>query len=347
MSRLLAVSENYPQLKADGLFRDLQAQLEGTENRITVARNRYIKAVQAYNVTVRSFPTNLTAKVFGYKIKPNFAVENEKAIATAAEGRFRHGAPGRQALIAHMHAFAGGQARSPGWRAALGLLLLLSLCGAVSAEVAVPPFHSYVTDLTETLSAQQRETLEQTLRDFASRKGSQLAVLLVPSTAPESIEQYSIRVVDSWKLGRKGVDDGVLLLVATRDRTLRIEVGYGLEGVIPDAIANRIINEVVVPYFKRGDYFGGIQAGVHQLMRLIQGESLPPPSQRDRSWEGLQAWLPLLLMITVVGGFILRRIFGRWPGVGFTAALTGVIGWLIFGSLLFGIVIGLSSSSLC
>jgi uncharacterized protein len=191
------------------------------------------------------------------------------------------------------------------------------------------------------LSAQQRETLEQTLRDFATSKESQLAVLLVPTTVPESIEQYSIRVVDNWKLGRKGMDDGVLLLVATRDRALRIEVGYGLEGVIPDAIANRIINEVVVPYFKRGDYFGGIQAGVHQLMRLIQGESLPPPAQRDRSWEGLQAWLPLLLMIAVGGGFILRRIFGRLLGAGLTAGLTGVIGWLSFGSLLFGIVIGL------
>lgn len=214
-------------------------------------------------------------------------------------------------------------------------------CAVARAEVAVPPFQSYVTDLTATLTSRQREALEQTLRAFATQKGSQLAVLLVPSTAPETIEQYSIRVAESWKLGRKGVDDGVLLLVSTRDRALRIEVGYGLEGAIPDAIANRVIDEVIVPYFKRGDYFGGIQAGVHQLMRLIEGESLPQPSQRDRSWEGFQAWLPLLLMATVVGGFILRHIFGRLLGAGLTAGLAVAIGWLLFGSLLFGIVIGL------
>jgi uncharacterized protein len=187
-----------------------------------------------------------------------------------------------------VHAAQTRRAGLPWPRCALALLLLIA-CGAVRAEVAVPPFHSYVTDLTATLSSKQRETLEQTLRTFAAQKGSQLAVLLVPSTAPESIEQYSIRVVDSWKLGRKGVDDGVLLLVSMDDRAMRIEVGYGLEGVIPDAIANRIIDEVVVPYFKRGDYFGGIQAGVNQLMRLIEGESLPAPAQRDRSWEGFQA----------------------------------------------------------
>ena len=221
----------------------------------------------------------------------------------------------------------------------LGLLLMV-ICSWAAADVAVPTLQNYVTDLTGTLNDNQRASLEQTLRAFTAQKGSQIAVLLVPSTAPETIEQYSIRVAESWKLGRKGVDDGVLLLVSMDDRALRIEVGYGLEGVIPDAIANRIIDEVMVPYFKRGDYFGGIQAGVNQLMRLIEGEPLPEPSRRDSSWEGLQAWLPLLLMGTVVGGFLLRLVFGRLAGASLTAGLAGLIGWMLFGSLLFGILIG-------
>jgi uncharacterized protein len=231
-------------------------------------------------------------------------------------------------------------AKTP-WRYCTLALLLAIVCSWAVADVAVPPFQNYVTDLAGSLNPQQRATLEQSLRAFSSQKGSQIAVLLVPSTAPETIEQYSIRVADNWKLGRKGVDDGALLLVAVQDHALRIEVGYGLEGVIPDAVANRIIDEVIVPYFKRGDYFGGIQAGVHQLMRLIQGEPLPAPSQRDTSWEGLQGMLPLVLMGTVVAGFILRRIFGRLVGASLTAGVAGLIGWLLFGSLLFGILIGL------
>jgi uncharacterized protein len=226
------------------------------------------------------------------------------------------------------------------WRRCVLGLLLGMLSGWAAADVAVPPLQNYVTDLTGTLNPGQRASLEQTLRGFTAQKGSQIAVLLVPSTAPETIEQYSIRVAESWKLGRKGVDDGVLLLVSMDDRALRIEVGYGLEGVIPDAVANRIIDEVMVPYFKRGDYFGGIQAGVNQLMRLIEGEPLPEPSQRDTAWEGLQAWLPLLLMGTVVGGFLLRLVFGRLAGASLTAGLAGLIGWMLFGSLLFGVLIG-------
>jgi uncharacterized protein len=239
-----------------------------------------------------------------------------------------------------MPRFEGSWARTLGCWCALGLLIGTLGVSAI-AEVAVPPFQNYVTDLAGTLNPQQRASLEQSLRAFSAQKGSQLAVLLVPSTAPESIEQYSIRVAEDWKLGRKGVDDGALLLVAVRDRALRIEVGYGLEGVIPDAVANRVINEVIVPYLKRGDYFGGIQAGIQQLMHLIEGEPLLAPSQRDVSGGGMPAWLPLLLMATVVGGFILRSVFGRLVGASLTAGAAGVIGWLLFGSLFFGIVIGL------
>src|SRR5664279_2871242 len=130
------------------------------------------------------------------------------------------------------------------------LLLALLLCGTAQAEVAVPALKERVTDLTSTLDAGQKQLLESKLSAFESGKGSQIAVLIVPTTQPETIDQYGIRVVEAWKLGRKGVDDGVLLLIAKDDRKLRIEVGYGLEGALNDATAKRIVAEVIWPYFK-------------------------------------------------------------------------------------------------
>lgn len=153
----------------------------------------------------------------------------------------------------------------------VGLALALSL--AARAEVPVPALKTRVTDLTGTLSSSQTGALENDLRKLEARTGSQLAVLLVPTTGPEAIEQFSIRVVEQWKLGRKGKDDGLLLLVAKNDRVVRIEVGYGLEGVIPDAIARRVIDENITPLFKRGDFFGGIKAGVLRLAGLIEAQA--------------------------------------------------------------------------
>ena len=134
------------------------------------------------------------------------------------------------------------------------VLLALLLSGTAHADVAVPPLTQRVTDLTATLNAQQIQTLESRLAAFEARKGAQLAVLIVPTTAPEAIEQFSIRVVEAWKLGRKKVDDGALLLIAKDDHKLRIEVGYGLEGALNDATANRIIDEIIVPRFKAGEF---------------------------------------------------------------------------------------------
>ena len=159
--------------------------------------------------------------------------------------------------------------------AALALALgLLAGAPPVAAEVAIPPLRARVTDLTATLDDAQRQSLEQALAAFEARKGAQIAVLVVPSTQPETIEQYAVRVEESWKLGRKGVDDGVLLVVAKDDRRLRIEVGYGLEGTIPDVVAKRVIEEDIAPRFKQGDFYGGIRAGTERLMRLVDGESL-------------------------------------------------------------------------
>lgn len=151
---------------------------------------------------------------------------------------------------------------------------------AAQSEVQVPPLERRVTDLTGTLTAQEQAALEQKLAAFEERKGSQIAVLIVSTTGPEDIEQYGIRVAERWKLGRVGVDDGALLLVARDDRALRIEVGYGLEGVLPDVIANRIIEDIVVPRFRIGDFDAGVNEGIDAMITVVDGEPLPAPAAR-------------------------------------------------------------------
>lgn len=226
------------------------------------------------------------------------------------------------------------------WRV-FAISLALAAFSPLRAEVAVPALAARVTDLTGTLSAGERTALEETLAAFEQRKGSQIAVLIVPTTSPETVEQYALRVAESWKLGRKGVDDGALLLVAKDDRTLRIEVGYGLEGVIPDAVAKRIISEIVVPRFRAGDFAAGIRAGVEQMIRLVDGEPLPPPpAQRDNGAAGAWTMLPHILIFAVVGGAILRALFGRFIGASIAGGAAGVISWLVLASLLGGVAIG-------
>lgn len=219
------------------------------------------------------------------------------------------------------------------------LAALLLFAGAPAfAEVEIPPLTARVTDLTGTLSVQQRQAIETQLRDFELRKGSQIAVLLVPSTKPETVEQYSIRVAETWKLGRKGVDDGVLVLIAKEDRELRIEVGYGLEGVIPDAVAKRVTDEIMVPYFKQGDFFGGIRAGVDRLIRLIDGEPLPPPEAKDRQWSGGSDWFVIALVFVFAVGGVLRAIFGRMLGAGIGGSIAAFVIWLVVSSIFFAVI---------
>jgi len=204
-------------------------------------------------------------------------------------------------------------------------LLLAALC--VRAEVAVPPLTARVTDLTGSLSGEAVTRIETKLANLEAKKGSQIAVLIVPTTQPEEIEQYGIRVLDAWKLGRKGVDDGAILIVAKNDRRVRIEVGYGLEGALSDAVANRIIDETITPHFKLGDYDGGIEAGVDQMISVVNGEPLPEP---DRKWEhhsGLGHVLPLLLVVVFVASGMLRAIFGRLFGSVATGGLAGGLAW--------------------
>ena len=208
-------------------------------------------------------------------------------------------------------------------------LLLASLALFTWAQVAVPELSRRVTDLTATLSAEQVASLESGLAAFEAKKGSQIAVLIVPTTQPEDIAQFGIRVAEQWKIGREKIDDGVILIVAKDDRTLRLEVGYGLEGAIPDAIAKRVIAETITPHFKTGDFYGGIEAGVQQLMRLIEGESLPSPAPGQGG--GDDAIFGLLVVGGVVGGWLLSIMMSR-PAAGGVAALgSGVAGAFLLG----------------
>jgi uncharacterized protein len=227
------------------------------------------------------------------------------------------------------------------WLLTVAAMLLTSL--AAQADVAVPPLKSRVTDLTSTLSPDQSAALEQSIAAFEARKGSQIAVLIVPTTQPETIEQYSIRVVDAWKLGRKGIDDGVLLLVAKDDRDMRIEVGRGLEGALTDIAAKRIEAEYIVPRFREGDYAGGISAGVDRIMKVIDGEPLPPPKQNAPTGNRINLESLLLtgfVLIFVVGG-ILRAIFGRFIGSGIVGGVIAAIAWVMAGTILAAVAAGL------
>jgi uncharacterized protein len=246
---------------------------------------------------------------------------------------------------------------------------LLPLANAQNLST-VPKLSARVTDLTATLSSTDKATLENKLQVFEQRKGSQVAVLIVGSTAPEAIEQYSIRVVEAWKLGRasvlgKKVDDGVLLLVAKDDRKVRIEVGYGLEGSITDALAKRIISEQITPRFRSGDFVGGINAGVDKLTGLIDGAGLPDAvkapnnggSTGSTAEDDLFGTLLPILVIAFFSSMIFGRIFGSLVTGGaavFLAAGTAIappiafgvaaVGTFILASVLFGMRRGVASS---
>ena len=231
---------------------------------------------------------------------------------------------------------------------AAAALLLVALVYALTAfaQVKVPQPTSRVTDLASTLTEAQRNALEERLAAFEAKKGSQIAVLIVPTTEPEAIEQFSIRVAEQWKVGRKRVDDGALLVVAIKDRALRIEVGYGLEGALPDIVAKRIIAEDIVPHFKRGDFYGGIGAGVTRMIAVVEGEALPPPreSGATRGGDGaggLEGLLIIGFMLVFVVGGVVRAMFGKFLGSGVIGALAGVAGWLTLGSIAIGVGVAL------
>lgn len=222
-------------------------------------------------------------------------------------------------------------------------LLAFALCWGVvaGAQVLVPPMGSRITDQTATLTNEQKSSLEQTLRSFEARKGSQVAVLIVPSTAPETIEQYALRVAEQWKPGRKNVDDGALLVVAKDDRTLRIEVGYGLEGALTDAASKRIISEIIVPRFRQGDFYGGITAGVDRILRVIDGEPLPKPEEnRPAGKRGIGSILPVMMILALVVGGVLHTVLGRFPGALVTGGAVSVVAWMLAGAISVALIAG-------
>lgn len=238
------------------------------------------------------------------------------------------------------------------------------LAVAAWADVAVPPLTARVTDLTATLSADQLHALDVRLQGIEARSPAQMAILLVPTTQPERIEQYAMRVVEAWKLGHKAgavrdpnaADQGLLLLVAKNDRKVRIEVGYGLEGKIPDAIARRIIDETITPYFKRADFAGGLAAGVQRIEALIvadggAGAEPAPPVVRQRGEEslldrlfGILFEVPPWLVFAMIGlGVVIRRLLGRLFG---GLALGGIVGigvWRVSGALALAVIWGLGA----
>lgn len=226
---------------------------------------------------------------------------------------------------------------------AKGAMLALALCLPLMALALtpVPALTGHVIDQTGTLTTEQMTALEQTLTAFETRKGSQLAVLMIASSAPEAIETYAMRVAELWKLGRKKVDDGVILIVAKDDRATRIEVGYGLEGALNDAISKRIISDAVLPRFKQQDFHGGISAGVSQIISVIGGESLPAQSNMPKADIGdVQLYAPVLFILAMVFGGVLRASIGKLPGALVTGGVVAVVAWFIVGALSVALIAG-------
>ena len=211
----------------------------------------------------------------------------------------------------------------------LALLLGGAVIPAARAQVPLPPYETRVTDLTGALTAAQQAAIEEKLAAFERRKGAQIAVLILPSTGQEDIAQFGIRLAEAWKLGRARPDDGAIFIIARDDRTMRVEVGRGLEGALTDIAVSRILNDTVVPLFRAGDFHGGVNAGVDQILRVVDGEALPAS---DQSWRGNGEtevpWAALLFGGIILANF-LRPLIGRGPGAG-VAGLGGggIIYWL-------------------
>lgn len=233
------------------------------------------------------------------------------------------------------------------------VLFWVLLGGALPASgqdvLPVPALTARVIDQTGTLDDIQRAGLEQKLAGFEQAKGTQIAMLLVPTTQPEDIASYANRVANAWKIGRRQVGDGVLVIVAKNDRKVRIEVAKSLEGAIPDLAARQIIDDAITPRFRANDFAGGLQAAADQLIARINGEALPaPPPQRDwhpadaRGGDGFD-WFDLAIFLffaVPIGGAILRRIFGGPLGTLLTGGGVGALAFLVTTSVAVAVVAG-------
>ena len=230
-------------------------------------------------------------------------------------------------------------------RLGLGAVLFFLAFLAFGAEgdpIPVPKLTGHVVDLTGTLTAGEREQIDGKLRDLEQRRGSQVVVLLVPSIGTEVIEDFAGRVTDAWQLGRKGVDDGVLFVVAKQERKMRIHTGRGVQGTLTDILAKRIVADMVSPRFRTGDFAGGINDGTDAIAKAIEGEELPLPAKKPQrkvdtvSSYGDFIWIAFFLV--PVAAMVLRGIVGRFAGAGLTGGITGLAAGWLFGSLVFGAI---------
>ena len=210
--------------------------------------------------------------------------------------------------------------------------------------IAIPKLEKRVTDTTATIPAAEIEKITARIRAFEEKKGGQIAVLVVSSTAPEAIFDYSLRVAEAWKLGRAGVDDGVLFVIAKDDRKMQILTGPGVQGVMTDVVSRRIIAEVVAPRFREGNFGGGIYEGVDKIANVIDGEALPPPVQKKKGSATQGSSSSNFLFLAVFATFfvapMLRAMLGRFMGASATAGITGAAAWWIAGGLFFPIIAG-------
>jgi uncharacterized protein len=226
--------------------------------------------------------------------------------------------------------------------AAVAALLLVSSL-ALAEDRPIPALTGRVVDETGTLSAEQKRALEAKLQAFEQHKGSQIAVLITGTTFPEPIESYSMRVGENWKIGRKGVSDGIVVVVAKSDRAMRLEVGYGLEGAIPDAIARRLIDEIFIPSFREGNFYDGLSAGIDRMIKVIDGEPLPEVSQSNAGrgdLRSIESYLVLFMVATLAFGGLLRRLVGRLPAAMVVGAGIGFLAWLIVAPVLVALLVG-------
>jgi len=226
--------------------------------------------------------------------------------------------------------------------AVVAALYVAPASGAEGDFLAVPKLASRVMDTTATLSAGDEARISERIRTFEAIKGGQIAVLIVDSTAPEAIFDYALRVAETWKIGRKGVDDGVLFVVAKSDRKMQILTGPGVQGVLTDAVSKRIIAEIVSPRFREGKFGDGIYNGVDKIASVIDGEALPPPPKKKQASQssGNENFFFLAILAALFVAPVLRSILGRFLGATATAGVTGVAAWWILGGLLLPAVIG-------